>query len=34
MESRTTIVVAAGETDRPGRAYRQVESAAIILGAA
>jgi hypothetical protein len=31
---RTTIIVAAGETDRPGLAYRQVKSATMILGAA
>lgn len=32
--SHTTIIVAAGETDRPGLAYRQVKSATMTLGAA
>lgn len=32
--SHTTIIVAAGETDRPGLAYRQVKSATMTPGAA
>jgi hypothetical protein len=32
--SHSTIIVAAGETDRPGLAYRQLKSATMTLGAA
>ncbi|HEV8437031.1 MAG TPA: hypothetical protein VGT40_02960 [Methylomirabilota bacterium] len=31
--ARSSVIVAAGETDRPGLAYRQVESAALTLAA-